>query len=91
MVMTDDYVERIILRVSQVLKNEYQDTTKRLLDGIKDVQKRVNKLEENDSKQDDVIEKLIENDLKQEDEIEKLKDQIDDHDQKERDRNLIIT
>ena len=45
---------------------------------MKEVQKRVNKLEENDT-------------IKQDVEIMKMKGQIDDFKQKERDRNIIET
>ena len=74
---TEDDIERIILKVTQVLTKQYQDTTKRVFEGIKEVQRRVNKLEDGEKTQNA--------------EIDEIKHHLDDYDQRDKDKNVIVT
>ena len=96
--MTEDDIEQIVSRISAKLQKQYEDTTKRFVEGMKEMQKRVNKLEENDSKNDSEIDKLKTElvDLKQENkerntEIENLQLDVDGLVQEKKDKNLIVT
>jgi hypothetical protein len=76
-VMTKDDIEKIVARVSQVLTTKYEESTNRIFEGLKGIQRRVNKIEDNDIRQDK--------------EIDKIKHHMDDFDQKEKDKNVIVT
>jgi hypothetical protein len=96
--MTEDDIEQIVSRISAKLQKQYEDTTKRFVEGMKEMQKRVNKQEENDSKNDSEIDKLKTElvDLKQENkerntEIENLQLDVDGLVQEKKDKNLIVT
>ena len=75
--MTEDDIGSIVLRVTQGLKKQYDDSTKRIFEGLKDIQKRVNNLEDSEVRQDT--------------EIDQIKQHLDDYDQKEKDKNVIVT
>jgi vacuolar-type H+-ATPase subunit I/STV1 len=95
-----------VARVSAAMKQQhddhYEETNKRIFDCMKDIQKRVNKLEDKDEKRDteiDEMQKQIdhltqkekEKDKKRDTEIDELKQHIDDLEQKEKDRYMIVT
>jgi hypothetical protein len=89
--LSENDIDKIVSRISCGLQRQYDETTKRIFEGMKEVQKRVNTLEDNDRKHEADIGGIKTNDKKQDAEIELMKGQIDDYQQQEKDNNIVVT